>query len=65
MSSHRAETELGWTPQIDTVTALKELFAGMATRAGTGSPPLSPDPALPGRPAALTRGQLPGHPNPY
>ncbi|WP_349879503.1 NAD-dependent epimerase/dehydratase family protein [Micromonospora sp. HUAS YX12] len=65
MSSHRAETELGWTPAVDTVTALKELFAGMATRDGTASPPLSPDPALPGRPAALTRGHLPGHPNPY
>ncbi|MDW3845267.1 NAD-dependent epimerase/dehydratase family protein [Micromonospora sp. BRA006-A] len=65
MSSHRAETELGWSPAVDTVTALKELFAGMAARAGTDSPPLSPDPALPGRPAALTRGHLPGHPNPY
>ncbi|MEU5721243.1 NAD-dependent epimerase/dehydratase family protein [Micromonospora sp. NPDC047738] len=65
MSSERAETELGWTPQIDSVTALRELFTGMADRAGTHSPPLSTTPTLPGRPAALLHSRLPGHPNPY
>ncbi|WFE37854.1 NAD-dependent epimerase/dehydratase family protein [Micromonospora sp. WMMD998] len=65
MSSARAETDLGWTPGVDTATALKDLIAGMSTRAGTKSPPLSTDPTLPGRPAALPRGRLPGHPNPY
>nr|WP_244161705.1 hypothetical protein [Micromonospora eburnea] len=65
MSSERAETELGWIPRVDSVSALREVFAGMADRAGTASPPLSTDPNLPGRPAALLRSRLPGHPNPY
>ncbi|SCE83853.1 NAD-dependent epimerase/dehydratase family protein [Micromonospora mirobrigensis] len=65
MSSERAETELGWHPRVDALTALKELFAGMATRAHTDSPPMSGDPDLPGRPAGLLKARLPGHPNPY
>jgi len=65
MSSGRAETELGWTPGVDSVSALRELLAGMAARTGTASPPLSADPRLPGRPAALLRAGLPGHSNPY
>ncbi|MEV0425153.1 NAD-dependent epimerase/dehydratase family protein [Micromonospora sp. NPDC049836] len=65
LSSERAERELGWTPRVDAVTALRDLFAGMAHRAGTASPPLSADPGLPGRPAALLKARLPGHPNPY
>ncbi|MGR6316629.1 NAD-dependent epimerase/dehydratase family protein [Micromonospora soli] len=65
MSSDRAETELGWTPRADAVTALRDLFAGISHRAGTPAPPLSPDPTLPGRPAALLKARLPGHPNPY
>ncbi|TDB81583.1 NAD-dependent epimerase/dehydratase family protein, partial [Micromonospora sp. KC721] len=55
MSSERAESELGWRPTVDAVAALKDLFAGMAHRAGTGSPPMSAAPDLPGRPAALLR----------
>jgi UDP-glucose 4-epimerase len=65
MSSERAETELGWAPRYDSVSALKDLFAGMSHRTGTGSPPLSADRTLPGRPAALLKSRLPGHPNPY
>ncbi|MFU8872261.1 NAD-dependent epimerase/dehydratase family protein [Micromonospora sp. SL4-19] len=65
MSSERAETELGWTPQVDSVTALRELLTGMAHRAGTHSPPLSTAPALPGRPAALLHSRPPGQANPY
>jgi nucleoside-diphosphate-sugar epimerase len=65
MSSERAERELGWAPKIDSVTALRELFAGMSARTGVTSPPMSPDPTLPGRPAALLKARLPGHPNPY
>ncbi|SCG70801.1 NAD-dependent epimerase/dehydratase family protein [Micromonospora halophytica] len=65
MSSERAETELGWHPRIDAVTALKELFAGMAEHAGTGSPPMSTAPDLPGRPAALLKARTPGTGNPY
>ncbi|SCL16832.1 Nucleoside-diphosphate-sugar epimerase [Micromonospora rhizosphaerae] len=65
MSSDRAETELGWTPRIDALTALKELFAGMAHRVGTDAPPMSADADLPGRPAALRKARTPGHGNPY
>ncbi|SBT50541.1 NAD-dependent epimerase/dehydratase family protein [Micromonospora auratinigra] len=65
MSSERAESELGWRPTVDALTALRDLFAGMSHRAGTEGPPLSTDPALPGRPQALLKARLPGHPNPY
>ncbi|GIJ22385.1 NAD-dependent epimerase/dehydratase family protein [Micromonospora lutea] len=47
MSSERAETELGWSPSVDSVSALRELFSGMAARAQTASPPLSATPTLP------------------
>ncbi|NLU80145.1 NAD-dependent epimerase/dehydratase family protein [Micromonospora sp. HNM0581] len=47
MSSERAETELGWRPTVDSVTALRELFDGMAARARTGSPPLAIPPGFP------------------
>ncbi|MFC4016635.1 NAD-dependent epimerase/dehydratase family protein [Micromonospora sp. GCM10011542] len=66
MSSERAETELGWRPKIDALTALKELFAGMADGGGhTGSPPMSGAPDLPGRLAGLLRARPAGHGNPY
>ncbi|NES15768.1 MULTISPECIES: NAD-dependent epimerase/dehydratase family protein [Micromonospora] len=65
LSSERAESELDWRPRVDAVTALRDLFAGMAHRAGTPAPPLSPSPDLPGRPTALLKARLPGHPNPY
>ncbi|MCW3844387.1 NAD-dependent epimerase/dehydratase family protein [Micromonospora yasonensis] len=65
LSSERAESELDWHPRTDAVTALKDLLTGMAARAGTGAPPLSADPHLPGRPQSLLTAKLPGHPNPY
>ena len=65
MSSERAETELGWEPTVDALAALQELFAGMADRAHTGSPPMSGSRLLAGRPGGLLRGRLPGHGNPY
>lgn len=65
MSSERAERELGWEPRTDALAALKELFAGMATRAHTPSPPMSAARNLPGRPAALLRARPAGHKNPY
>jgi nucleoside-diphosphate-sugar epimerase len=65
LSSRRAEELLGWRPATDPVTALRDLMAGMATRAGTSSPPLSPDPALPGRTGGALRGRLPGYRDPY
>ncbi|WP_446212230.1 NAD-dependent epimerase/dehydratase family protein [Micromonospora sp. IBSANI012] len=65
MSSERAESELGWHPKVDAVTALKDLFAGMAARAGTTAPPMSTAPDLPGRPAGLLKARTPGHGNPY
>ncbi|WP_091090709.1 NAD-dependent epimerase/dehydratase family protein [Micromonospora nigra] len=65
MSSERAETELGWQPRTDAVTALKELFAGMAGGAHTATPPMTAAPDLPGRPGGLVKGRLAGHGNPY
>jgi nucleoside-diphosphate-sugar epimerase len=65
LSTRRAESELGWRPRVDAVSALRELLAGMADDAGTASPPLSPDPARPGRTGALLRGRLPGQGDPY
>jgi nucleoside-diphosphate-sugar epimerase len=65
MSCARATEELGWHPRRDAVTALRELVAGIADRAGAPSPPLSTDPGLPGRPGGLVHGRLPGTGDPY
>ncbi|MGQ5263202.1 NAD-dependent epimerase/dehydratase family protein [Micromonospora sp. ZYX-F-536] len=65
MSSERAEAELGWQPKITALTALKELFAGMADGGHTGSPPMSGASDLPGRPAGLLRARMAGQGNPY
>lgn len=65
MSSTRAADELGWRPELDAVSALREMIAGIAERAGTSGPPLSGDPELPGRPGGLAHGQLPGVGDPY
>ncbi|MFF5172620.1 NAD-dependent epimerase/dehydratase family protein [Micromonospora sp. NPDC000089] len=65
MSSERAETELGWHPKVDAVTALRDLFTGMAEGAHTQGPPMSGAPDLPGRPAALLKARTPGTGNPY
>ena len=65
LSPERATTELGWEPSVNALTALRELLAGMAEHAHTGSPPMSGSRLLPGRPGGLLRGRLPGHGNPY
>lgn len=65
MACERAETELGWRPERDAVAALKELVAGMADRTHEEGPPLSVDPALPGRMGGLLRGRFPGQGDPY
>jgi nucleoside-diphosphate-sugar epimerase len=65
MSSDRIADELGWRPERDAVSALRELIDGMAERASADTPPLSGDPALPGRLGGLVRGRLPGSGNPY
>ncbi|WP_434743838.1 NAD-dependent epimerase/dehydratase family protein [Micromonospora sp. SH-82] len=65
MSSERAERELGWHPTVDSVSALKELFTGMAYRRHTGSPPMSGGSGLAGRPLGVLRGRLAGQTNPY
>jgi UDP-glucose 4-epimerase len=65
MSCDRIAAELDWRPLVDGVTALKDLIAGLAGRAHTDSPPLSADPALPGRFGGLLRGRLPGSGDPY
>ncbi|MEU4420419.1 NAD-dependent epimerase/dehydratase family protein [Actinoplanes sp. NPDC024001] len=65
MSCDRAASELGWRPRVDAVSALRELVAGLASRAHTDSPPLRADPDMPGRLGGLLRGRLPGTENPY
>jgi nucleoside-diphosphate-sugar epimerase len=65
MSCDRIAAELDWRPLVDSVTTLKELLAGLASRAHTGSPPLSAAPDLPGRLGGVLRGRLPGSGNPY
>jgi nucleoside-diphosphate-sugar epimerase len=65
MSSERAEAELGWRPRVDALTALRELFDGMAHGGHTHGPPLSAAPGLPGRPRGLLNARPAGHGNPY
>ena len=65
MSCDRIEAELGWRPRVMRCARCRELVAGLADRAHTDSPPLSGDPALPGRLGGLVRGRLPGSGNPY
>lgn len=47
MSSERAENELGWSQTVDSVSALRELFGGMADGAQAPSPALSTAPTFP------------------
>lgn len=42
MDCTRAREVLGWEPRIASVTALSEMLAGMAERAGAPTPPLAP-----------------------
>jgi UDP-glucose 4-epimerase len=57
MSAERARDVLGWRPSTDAVTALRELFTGMAEHAQTTRPPLSGAGHLPGRLGAVLRGR--------
>ena len=65
LSSARAATELGWTPRIDALEAIAELFTGMAEHAGAPSPALRERPPALARMAAMLAGRLPGHGDPY
>jgi nucleoside-diphosphate-sugar epimerase len=42
MDTSRARSELGWTPRVDALTALRELVEGMREPAGLDTPPLRP-----------------------
>jgi len=42
MDTTRARQHLGWTPTVDSETALRELLAGMRKTSGFDTPPLEP-----------------------
>jgi nucleoside-diphosphate-sugar epimerase len=65
LSSARAAVELGWTPRIDALDAVAELFTGMAEHAGAPSPALRERRPAAARLAAMLAGRLPGHGDPY
>ncbi len=65
LSSARAAAELGWTPRVDALEAVDELFTGMAQHAGAPSPALRERPPALARLAAMATGRLPGHGDPY
>jgi UDP-glucose 4-epimerase len=48
LDTTRIRTELGWSPTVSSVDALREVLEGMADRAGGRTPPLAPD-SLAGR----------------
>jgi UDP-glucose 4-epimerase len=43
LDSTRIRTELGWSPAVSSVDALREALAGMVHHAGGPTPPLAPD----------------------
>ncbi|MBA2716194.1 MAG: NAD-dependent epimerase/dehydratase family protein [Propionibacteriales bacterium] len=43
LSNDKARTELGWTPQVSAIDALKEFFVGLKEGGGHPTPPLDPD----------------------
>ncbi len=65
MATDRIIKELGWHPAHDAESTLLELVQGLADGAGADTPPLSTDPAKPGRPGGLAHGRLPGVGDPY
>ncbi|MEV0719580.1 epimerase, partial [Asanoa sp. NPDC050611] len=64
LSSARAAAELGWQPRVDALSAIDELFAGMAERAGAPTAALRPERAAPARVAGAVA-RPPGHGDPY
>ena len=65
MSCDRIARELAWAPTRDAIQTLREFIDGLADRAHDDFPPLSGDPAAPGRLRGLLHGRLPGTGNPY
>lgn len=61
MDCGRARSELGWEPRYDAITALRDLFEGMAAGCGTASPVLRPRERVPVRLRAFFGGRPPGH----
>ncbi|KAA1425313.1 NAD-dependent epimerase/dehydratase family protein [Mumia zhuanghuii] len=47
MSTARAKEELGWQPQHSAADALEAMISGARSGAGSGMPPLHPDPTFP------------------
>lgn len=43
MDTSRARRELGWSPQVDAMSALREVLAGMRSGSGGPTPPLAAD----------------------
>lgn len=56
MSSDKARSELGWTPQVSAIDALKEFFVGLKEGGGHPTPPLDPDSSGPLRSGEFTSG---------
>ena len=48
LDTTRIRTELGWSPTVSSLDALREVLEGMAEGAGAQTPPLAPD-SLTGR----------------
>jgi nucleoside-diphosphate-sugar epimerase len=56
MDTSRAKAELGWTPEHDAGSALREILAGMGESAGMDTPPLAPSTGGPFRLRELLTG---------
>jgi hypothetical protein len=56
MDTARARTELGWTPQRSSTSALLELLEGMRRSQGIDTPPLAPQAGGPARVRELLTG---------
>jgi hypothetical protein len=64
LDTTRARTELGWEPSVDAETALAQVVAGMADRAGTSSPALRARTVLGELGALVRRGDVADRPLP-
>jgi hypothetical protein len=56
MDTSRAKAELGWTPEHDAGSALREILVGMGESAGMDTPPLAPSTGGPFRLRELLTG---------